>query len=73
MDEQKIRNLIYEFRCSHPKGAHPMTLSKFADECGISRNTLNDIVVKGQSISLRNAVKIANFLGVSLDDLAGRQ
>lgn len=67
-----IQKYIYDYRCKHPSGAHPMSLNEFAERVGINRVTLNRLL-NGDTPSISTLIKIANFLGVSLDDLAGRR
>lgn len=69
---EPIKRYIYDYRCKHPSGNKPMSAEKFASECGIHRNTYIKIM-QGNTPTLGTLLKIANLLGVSIDDLIGRE
>lgn len=48
--------------------AKGMTVQQLADAAGISKRTLEDIIRRGDCL-VSNAVKLANALGVTLDEL----
>lgn len=45
-----------------------MTVQQLADAAGISKRTLEDIIRRGDCL-VSNAVKLADALGVTLDEL----
>lgn len=69
---QPIQRCIYEYRCKHPTGARPMSLNEFADACGINRMTLTRLL-RGDTPSISTLIKIADCIGCTLDELAGRR
>ena len=48
--------------------AKGMTVQQLADAAGISKRTLEDIIRRGDCL-VSNAVKLADALGVTLDEL----
>lgn len=50
------------------RAAKGMTVQQLADAAGISKRTLEDILRRGDCL-VSNAVKLADALGVTLDEL----
>lgn len=45
---------------------------KFADLCGVSPSTLQRVKMGETALNIDTAIRIADILGISLDELAGR-
>ena len=53
--------------------AHDMTQTELAQESGVPRTTINEVLAGKRSISKANAARLAKFFGVRIDDfLAGQ-
>jgi len=50
-----------------------VTQQEIADELGVTKSYIHYVELGRTNITLENALKIANFLNVSLNELVGRQ
>lgn len=55
---------IKAWRC-----ARGMTQAEFADKCGVHVNTVREWEKNPQSIKVSNAIRVAEVLGITLEDI----
>ena len=55
-------------RLKELKNKSGMTVQQLADKAGLPKRTLEDILKRGDCL-VSNAIKLANALGVTLDEL----
>lgn len=72
MNSNKFADLVAEYRMRNRDGNKPLSLEKTAERFGVSRVSLNAWLNGDAQPSLSKAVHIADVLGVTLDELAGR-
>lgn len=67
-----LTNEVSKYCGEHPENGRPMPLYRVAMGLGVSRETLNSWMSGSVTPSLANAVVIAGFLGITLDELVGK-
>lgn len=73
MEESTFARMISEYRWKRGNGRVPLSMERTAEEFGVSRETLTSWVLGYGTPSLKNAVKVASVLGISLDELVGHK
>ena len=63
-----IGKVIHEYRTKNG-----ITHQKLADLCGVSQSTLQRVKTGETALNIDTAIRIADILGISLDELAGRK
>lgn len=52
--------------------AKGISMFRLAKDAGIAQSTLSQLKSRGGNLSLKNAIKVANYFGVELTELAGK-
>lgn len=71
-ESQAIAEHINLYRSKHMTGNRLLSLSKTAAQFGVSRETLNAWMTGLGTPTLKKACRVADVLGISLDELVGR-
>lgn len=67
-----IKSRVDAYRIANGDGMNAMPIAEVARRIGVSRETMSGWLNGSVTPSLSNAVSIADTLGISLDELAGR-
>lgn len=67
-DYTHIGKVIHDYRTKNG-----ISHQKLADLCGVSQSTLQRVKTGETTLNIETAIRIADILGISLDELAGRE
>ena len=67
-----LMNKVSKYCGEHPENNKPMPMYRVAAAIGVSRETLSAWMNGTAMPSFANAIAMADVLGVSVDELAGR-
>lgn len=67
-----IKERVDAYRVANGDGINALPIAEVARRVGVSRETMSGWLNGSATPSLSNAVSIADVLGISLDELAGR-
>lgn len=73
MEESTFARKIGEYRWKNGNGRTPLSMERTAEKFGVSRIALSSWLMGRGTPTLKNAVRVASVLGISLDELVGHE